>query len=387
MPLKIFVRLLTGKDQNQVKSIINKFSIMIFMTLLEVSPFIRRAQFLAKGEPADGIAAVELRAVEKDMEDVVGHTAVAVAHTMRSLVPVPRDATKDVLKPRKDLLDNLVAEAMIGSLNDLHRTVSMIDGEGAKDIANGHEIRRVVGIFGRGGSRIDGVNDPLEGTTFAAQGRDGASSVIAISEPGGFIATPLGIDYMDKLFAPNIEGLSLDDPPEVTLKKILNGLRFDDPKKLRLTVLERPRNRAVIEAGIKLGVDLDLIDGGDLLPSSVAGEWSQGLGAQVVMGIGGWPEGVIAAAAAKAKGNTFVEARAWHENPEIRNANARLLSLQELVPGERSKTFMVLAHITDDPKYTGQPGVRFYTRSSGAEASLVAVTTMDNRGVRFAQNF
>lgn len=357
------------------------------MQVHELSSSAPGLRFLANRESTDGIATIELRAVEKDIEDVVVHTAAAVAYTIRSLAPIPMDATKDALKPRKDLLDNLVANAMIARLNALDRTVHMIDGEGAKDIANGHAIERVVGTFGKGGSRVDGVNDPLEGTTFAAQGRDGASSVIAISEPRGFIATPLGIDYMDKLFAPNIGGLSLDDPPEVTLMRILNGLRFDDPRKLRVTVLERPRNRAVIEAGIELGVDLDLIDGGDLLPSSVAGEWSQDLGAQVVMGIGGWPEGVIAAAAARAKGNTFVEARAWHEDPEIRNANAELLSLQQLVPGDRSKTFMVLAHITDDPKYTGQPGVRFYTRSSGIEASLVAVTTMDNKGVRFTQNF
>lgn len=325
----------------------------------------------------------EIEKLHRDIQRVTGKTAIAVFEEMRNYPPYPADASSDILKPQKDKNDNLAAKIMTRELNALPRRIHMRTGEGAKDISLGHEIDLVQGYFGRGGTQHDGINDPLEGTTFSVKKLEGVTSVIALTEPEGIIHVPEDSEYMQKIFAPMVGDQSIDDKAHIAVEKVKIGLGVDY-RDIRVTILDRPRNQELIDdlrvlQGV--GLDLDLIDAGDLLPSVMASDERDPSGKyNMVLGIGGGPEGLIAAAAAKATGRTFVEARWWPKDPEVREGYTQVLTLSDLVPGSAGKIVVELAHITSDPKYTENEGVRVY--QNGSPKTYVDFTSVDLNGVR-----
>jgi fructose-1,6-bisphosphatase II len=326
----------------------------------------------------------EIERLHKDIQIVTGRTAIAVHDIMQTYDPYPMDSSNEELKPQKDRNDNLAARVMISELGFIPRSINMRTGEGAKDILNGHEIDLVQGNYGSGGAEHDGVNDPLEGTTLSVKKLEGVTSVIAITEPNGVIDIPEESDYMQKIFAPLVGGQSIDDEAHIAVGKVANGLGID-LSQLRVTVLDRPRNQMIIDdlrELERLGLDLNLIDAGDLLPSVVAGNKIDNSGKyNMVLGIGGGPEGLIAAVAAKATGATFAEARWWPKDPEVRSKHTRVLTLNDLVPGRASEIVVELAHVTPDSTYTDQKGVRNY--QNGSIQTFVDFTSVDFNGIRY----
>lgn len=187
--------------------------------------------------------------------------------------------------------------AAVAALRLLLGTVPMdgivVIGEGEKDDApmlfNGEPV-------GNGqGPLVDVAVDPVEGTTLLANGQPNAISVVAIA-PRGSLFDPGPAFYMDKLVVgPEAAGkIDLDAPVAETLAVVAaaKGLDIDE---VTVVILDRPRNGARIQAVREAGARIQLITAGDVAPSLMTA--LPGTGIDVVMGIGGTPEGVITACA------------------------------------------------------------------------------------------
>jgi fructose-1,6-bisphosphatase/sedoheptulose 1,7-bisphosphatase-like protein len=242
--------------------------------------------------------------------------------------------------------------------------------EGRKDTKrDGIESADLYGSYGnKDGSLVEVVNDAVEGTKFASRNEPCATSVLAavLESKNGILATG-NFDYMNKLFGPPplLGKLSLDFSPEENYKIALKELKIKNPKDLGVVILDRIRNSLEIESAQDLGLTTILINGGDLTPCILAAadpkflRRSKRLGKNVkallVIGSGGWEEGVIAAAAAKALGG-FVQGRAYSETKE-EIEQARILGADDLVPAQRDTILVSLSLITDDPWFN-IPGVK-----------------------------
>lgn len=342
----------------------------------------------------------DLERYHEDLQAVGGNTAIAVFEVMKTYDAYPMDATDAQLKPQKDANDTVATDEMVRQFNLLPYRVDVTTAEGLKDIANGADIPHINGIHGKGGLALEEgekvdkevIVDPLEGTTLSAKKLEGVTIASAEVEPGGVIEIPDTIDtngsktkieYMYKLFAPGVAGLSIDDEAHITVAKVKSGLKIDFSK-LRVTILNRPRNQHIIDdlrQFEELRLVLNLIDAGDLLPSIMASDEPGPDGMyNMVMGIGGAPEGLIAAAAAKATGRTFVEAKWWPKDEEERRKYSKVLTLNELIPARADSIVVDLAHVTPDSTYTGRRGVRKI--QNGHMESRVDFTSVDINGIR-----
>lgn len=322
-----------------------------------------------------------LKQLHIDMEQVTGLTAIAVSKEMKKYDAYPDDVSDEDLKPQKDINDNIAASVMSRQLEEIDRSVNMLIGEGVKDIMLGHNIEIVEGNFGQSETKNDGANDPLEGTTLSVKKKNGVSSVVAITEPGGIIEPPDDVVRMEKLFAPMIDGLSINDDPHVTVEKVAEGLGVL-VNQIRVSILDRPRHNYLkqdLKGLVEDELDLDMIEAGDLLPSLIASNKPDSSGKyNIVLGVGGMPEGIISAAAAKATGNTFVEARWWNEEEWRRKDLQKVLKLEDLIPGNPETIVVKLAHITSYSS-TLSEGVR--KQQDGNAAHLVDFTSVDMSGI------
>lgn len=368
--------------------------------------FLRRPEFGQRAatnevvliDPED-IVTPEIEGLHRENQDVTGNTAIAIKNIMQTYVAYPFDTPDEVIKPQKDLNDRAATFAMIREFDKLPYRV-YVHSEGAKDIGNGADIPLIDGVHGMGGLEENPLGedeevkyqaevDPLELTglsTKRPEGEkgdvksEGVMSTSAVAEYGGISRIPDDVDYMHKLFAPMVPGLALDDPADITIAKVLRGLNIY-PGQLRVTILNRPRNRDFINAAADMAVDLNLIEGGDLMPSVMASDEPGSDGKyDLVMGIGGAPEGLIAAAAAKATGRTFVEARYWPKDPEARKKYSKKLTLNDLIPARAGSIVVDFAHVTPDSKYTKAQGIR--RRQNGHVSHLIDFTTVDLGGRR-----
>ena len=150
--------------------------------------------------------------------------------------------------------------------------------------------------------KIDIALDPLEGTTICARGGVGSISVIAVAENGNFLHAP--DTYMDKIACgPRARGtISLEKSPEENIKRVAEVLN-KPIRDLTVVVLDRPRHEKLIASIRKMGARIRLIDDGDV-SAGIATSWEE-TGIDLLMGIGGAPEGVITAAALKCMGGDF----------------------------------------------------------------------------------
>ena len=150
--------------------------------------------------------------------------------------------------------------------------------------------------------KLDIAVDPLDGTTAVAKGLDNAISVVAIAPRGCLLHAP--DMYMNKIAAgPKAAGkISLDLPIEENLK-ILSQALNKDIEDITVTMLDRPRHNELIERVRKAGARIKLFQDGDV--AAAIATCFDDLGADIMVGIGGAPEGVIAAAALKCLGGEF----------------------------------------------------------------------------------
>ncbi len=197
--------------------------------------------------------------------------------------------------------DQVAVDAMRRGLNGLEIDGTVVIGEGERDEAPMLYIGEKVG---RGtGPKVDIALDPLEGTTICATGGANSLAVLAFAEDGGFLHAP--DTYMDKIAvgAGLPDGVvDLDFSPEENLNRLAEarGLSVGD---LVVLILNRPRHEDLIAAVRKAGARIRLISDGDV--AGVIATTRPETGIDIYMGIGGAPEGVLAAAALQCTGGQF----------------------------------------------------------------------------------
>jgi fructose-1,6-bisphosphatase II len=205
---------------------------------------------------------------------------------------------------------NAADQAAVDLMRLMVNTVSMrglvVIGEGEKDEApmlyNGEEIGD------RSGPEVDVAVDPLEGTRLTALGIPGAISVIAVAERGTMFFPGAAV-YMDKIAvgADAVDAIDIDASPTENVSRVAEakGVAVND---VTVVVLERDRHDDLIAELRDAGARVNLIRDGDVAPSIAAAQ--PGTGVDMLMGVGGTPEGVISAAAIKCLGGAL-QGRLW----------------------------------------------------------------------------
>jgi fructose-1,6-bisphosphatase II len=212
----------------------------------------------------------------------------------------------------------------------------VVIGEGEKDEApmlfNGEEV-------GNGtGPEVDVAVDPLEGTRLTALGQPNAIAVIAVAERGTMFFPGAAV-YMDKIAcgADSADAIDIDASPTENVRRVAEakGVNTSD---LTVVVLERERHNALIAALRGAGAKVSLIRDGDVAPAIAAAQ--EGTGVDLLMGVGGTPEGVISAAALKCTGGAL-QGKLWPRDDEERQRLVRdgfdldrVLTQDDLVSGD-----------------------------------------------------
>nr|BAL56057.1 fructose 1,6-bisphosphatase II [uncultured prokaryote] len=257
----------------------------------------------------------------------------------------------------RNACDRAAVEAMRVVLNAVDMDGVVVIGEGEKDEApmlyNGERLGTGVP------PQVDIAVDPIDGTRLLSLGRANSLSVVALAERGTMY-NPGPIVYMNKIaVGPEARGqVDIEAPPAENLRRIARA-KGKDVDDLLVVILERDRHKDLIQAVRQAGARIRLITDGD-----VAGALMTALpetGVDVLMGIGGTPEGVIAACALKCIGGE-IQGKLWPRNEE----EARLardmgydldqvLTTDDLVRGEN--IFFAATGITDGELLDG---VRYY---------------------------
>ncbi len=224
------------------------------------------------------------------------------------------------LQGRGDKLaaDQRAVDAMRAALGSVDMRGTVVIGEGEKDEAPmlyfGEEI-------GNGlEPEVDVAVDPIDGTEFTANGLPGAMSVVALAERGSMFTSH--VHYMDKLVVGRkARGvIDIDMPVEWNLRRIAKAEGMH-PRDLTVIVLDRERNRSIIEQVREVGPRISLISGGDVAGAITAAN-EQLSGKHVLLGSGGATEGVLAACAVKCLQGDM-QAKLFFRNEEER-ARAKL---------------------------------------------------------------
>jgi fructose-1,6-bisphosphatase II len=203
-----------------------------------------------------------------------------------------------------------VDQAAVDGMRTIMSTVDMdgiiVIGEGEKDEApmlyNGERVGNGLGMA------LDVAVDPVDGTTLTADGMPGALAVIGMAERGSMYA-PGSLVYMDKIaVGPDAAGMvDLEAPVERNLTRVAKALK-KDINDLTAIILDRPRNHGYIQAVREAGARIRLIRDGDV--SGAISTVREETGIDILLGIGGSPEAVIAASALACMGGE-IQCKLW----------------------------------------------------------------------------
>ncbi len=211
--------------------------------------------------------------------------------------------------------DQAAVDAMRSMLDSVECSATVVIGEGERDEAPMLYIGEKVGAGE--GPDLEIALDPLEGTTICARGSQNAISVMAIAEKGNLLHAP--DTYMNKIaVGPEARGLvDINLSPTENLKRIADAknCRIQD---LTAIVLDRPRHEGLIQEIRDAGARIYLIGDGDVSAAIATANPNSGI--DVLFGIGGAPEGVIAAAALRCVGGDFQGVLKPRNNEEIERA-------------------------------------------------------------------
>ncbi|AGH95595.1 class II fructose-bisphosphatase [Pseudobdellovibrio exovorus] len=250
--------------------------------------------------------------------------------------------------------DQAAVDAMRKAFDSVRINGTVVIGEGERDEAPMLFIGEKVGFKRDDSPEIDIALDPLEGTTICAKGGVGAISVIACAEKGGFLHAP--DTYMEKIATgPAAKGLiDLDLSATENVHRVAEANR-KPVGDVTVVVLDRPRHTDLIAEVRKTGARIQLIGDGDV-SAAVAAAWNDS-GIDLLMGIGGAPEGVISAAAMRCLGGDF-QGRLKFRNQEERERATRMgvkdldkkFTLEDLASGH---VVFCATGITDGPLLKG----------------------------------
>ena len=195
-------------------------------------------------------------------------------------------------KKDKIRADQAAVDSMRSELNKIDMNGQVVIGEGSLDEAPMLYTGELLG--NKKGPNFDIAVDPLEGTNFVANNLPGAISVLAIAEKGNLFNAPE--TYMDKIATCKIEKdlIDLDYPLKKNLSNLADFLN-KDISSITACVMDRPRHKLIIEELKKLKVKLKLITDGDVLGALYVSDPKYNV--DIFLGIGGGPEGVLAASA------------------------------------------------------------------------------------------
>lgn len=236
----------------------------------------------------------------------------------------------------KNAADEAAVSAMRAVFDKINIDGTVVIGEGEMDEAPMLYIGEKVGT-GQG-VKVDIAVDPLEGTNLVAKGLTGAIAVVAVAQTGGLLHAP--DMYMNKIaVGPRAAGcIDLDAPVKDNLAAVSKALG-KKISELTVVILDRPRHQKIIEECRQAGARIRLISDGDVAPAvATAFEHS---GVDIMMGIGGAPEGVLAAAALKCMGGEMQGRLMPESEEEIARAQKmgledvhKLLTMDDLVQSE-----------------------------------------------------
>jgi len=279
--------------------------------------------------------------------------------------------------------DQAAVDAMRQAFNGLAIDGTVVIGEGERDEAPMLYIGEKVGTGH--GPEVDIALDPLEGTTICANGGANALAVIAIAERGNFLHCP--DTYMEKIaVGPAGKGaVDLDKSPTENLKALAEakGQRVED---LTVIILYRPRHEALIQEVRRAGARIRLISDGDV--SAAIATTKPETGIDLLIGIGGAPEGVLAAAALRCVGGDMQGRLKPRNQEEIDRAQAmgikdiaKKYSLEELAGGE----VMFAATGVTDGDYL--KGVHFFSGGATTQSVVMRSKTRTIRVVDTTHHF
>lgn len=236
----------------------------------------------------------------------------------------------------KELADKAAVDAMRATFDSVDVDGTVVIGEGEMDEAPMLYIGERVGT-GRG-PKVDIAVDPLEGTNLCAKALPNSIAVLAMAPAGCLLHAP--DMYMDKIaVGPRAAGkVHLDNPVADNIRIVAeaNGKRVED---VTIIVLDRPRHKKIIEEARAVGARVRLISDGDVSAAILTAFPETGI--DIMLGIGGAPEGVLAAAALKAVGGDFQGRLAPEDDAErerclrmgIKDVR-QILRLEDLVKGD-----------------------------------------------------
>jgi fructose-1,6-bisphosphatase class II len=231
--------------------------------------------------------------------------------------------------------DQAAVDAMRKAFDALPIDGTVVIGEGERDEAPMLYIGEKVGS---GGPKVDIALDPLEGTTICATGAPNALAVIAMADGGNLLHCP--DTYMEKIaVGPAGKGVvDLNKTPTQNLHALAEAKRCN-VEDLTVIILSRPRHEAIIKEVRQAGARIRLIGDGDV--SAAIATTKPETGIDLLLGIGGAPEGVLAAAALRCVGGEFQGRLAPRNNEEIERAKKmgvsdikKKFSIEELAAGD-----------------------------------------------------
>ena len=244
---------------------------------------------------------------------------------------------KYIGKNNKEMADKAATDSMRSEINKLNINGIVVIGEGELDDAPMLHIGEKLGAGGD--LEIDIAVDPLEGTNFAAKNLPGALSVISIAKKGDLFNAPE--TYMDKLVVSSkvpFEATDLDFPLEKNISNLADAMN-KDIKDVTVCLLDRPRHKEIINKLKAMNVKMKLISDGDISGALLV--TNKKYNVDMFLGIGGGPEGVLAASAIDTLGCKF-QGRLLFKNEEdisrarkmgIRDLNKKY-ELKEIIKGD-----------------------------------------------------
>ena len=247
----------------------------------------------------------------------------------------------------KNGADQVAVNAMRVLISTVGMRGTVVIGEGEKDNApmlyNGESV-------GDGtGPECDVAVDPIDGTTLAAKGMSNAVSVLAVS-PRGSMYDPSAVFYMEKLVTgPEAAGVVDIRLPAAENVRLVAKAKRSEPEDVTVCILDRERHHDMVAEIRDSGARIKFITDGDVAGAIMAAR--PGTGVDLLLGVGGTPEGIIAACAIKCMGGTL-QGRLWPRD-DAERARAvdaghdldRVLTTDDLVEGD--DCFFVATGITD----------------------------------------
>ena len=265
-------------------------------------------------------------------------------------------ASRWVGRGDKNGADGAAVHAMRRLINTVYMDGVVVIGEGEKDDApmlfNGERVGDTQG------PEVDVAVDPVDGTTLTAKGMGNAISVIAVAERGTMF-DPSAVFYMDKLAtgpdAADVVDIRVPVKDNVRRVARAKGVEVQD---ITVCILDRPRHEQLVKDVRATGARIKFITDGDVAGAIMAAR--SGTGVDLMLGIGGTPEGIIAACAIKALGGV-IQGRLWPKDDEERQKALdaghdleRILSTEDLVSGDNA--YFAATGVTDGELLKG---VRF----------------------------